>query len=99
MLYHLGLVLLLYSNFKNYQNLRPIHFLWGTLKMAIFQSDVHGFQKVALWNIIQEGLKYRKTQGNQKRHEVSIHPKIGGGAPRLLPLVRHGPRIDKTHIQ
>jgi len=33
---------------------------------------VHWFQKVALWNIIQEGLNYRKIQGKQKRHEVSI---------------------------
>jgi len=39
---------------------------------------------IALWNIIQEGLNYRKTQGNQKSHEVSIHLKIWGGAPRLL---------------
>jgi len=37
-----------------------------------FQSVVHWFQKVALWNIIQEGLNYRKIQSKQKKDEVSI---------------------------
>ena len=37
---------------------------------------------------MQEGLNYRKTQGNQKWHEVSIHLKIWGGARRLIAYVR-----------
>jgi len=70
--------------------------IFGTLSFPIsrgavfrfcdFQNVVHWFQKVALWDIIQEGLNYRKTQGNQKWHEVSIHLQIWGGAPRLYGL-------------
>ena len=37
-----------------------------------FWSKVHCFERVALWIIIKEDLKFRKQQGNHKLHEVSI---------------------------
>ena len=31
-----------------------------------FRSEVHRFERVALWNIIKEGLEFIKRQDNQK---------------------------------
>ena len=31
-----------------------------------FQSEVHWIERVALWNIIKDGLKLQKKNGNQK---------------------------------
>ena len=89
------ILLLVIPDYLTLHKFFVIHLLWKCGKKNIcnaaikrphtsegkcnFWSEVHWFERVALWNIIKEGLKFRKRQGKKIARGVHFDPR----APRL----------------